>query len=172
MRLWKRLRVKKNDGWATAAAFSPDGRTVIFGNRSSIYLYDVVSGAALFTADTFTEGYERWWNCIISSVAFAPNGETFGAGSGDGKIHLWSFRSSERIHLIDAQSSVKSIAFSPDGKTLASASEDGAIRLWDVFTGTLALTMFALPEGNWLAQYPEGKFHHSEDASPYLRIGS
>ena len=94
----------------------------------------------------------------VLSVAFAPDGKTFAAGSYDGSVRLWETSSGrEMCALLGHSSHVWSVAFAPDGQTLASASADGTIRLWDVATARCLAILLPLPEG-WVAFTPDGRY--------------
>ena len=67
----------------------------------------------------------------IRSVAFSPDGRTFGVAGDDKAIHLWHVASRQEILTFsDLPDSVNQIAFSPDGQILAAALHNGTVRLW------------------------------------------
>ncbi len=73
----------------------------------------------------------------VSSLAFAPDGNTLASGSWEGTIKLWRASDGKLLKTLTGHSiSVYSVAFSPDGKILASGSRDKTIRLWRVSPST------------------------------------
>src|SRR5205823_3622923 len=75
---------------------------------------------------------------LTTPLVFAPDGQTFAAGSWDGlgndfKVQLWHVADSKLVRtLVEPTSLVKSIAFAPDGQILASAEYSGTVRWWRV----------------------------------------
>ena len=107
---------------------------------------------------------------LVSSVAFAPDGQTLASASDEGMVVLWDLADRDRprrlgLPLTGHTGTVSSVAFAPDGQTLASASFDGTVVLWDLadrdrprrlgqpltgHTGTVSSVAFA-PDGQTLA---------------------
>ena len=114
-----------------SVAFSPDGRTLASGNRSStIKLWDVASGQELRTLIGHSHS--------VTSLAFSPDGKTLASGSEDFTIRLWDVASGQELKTL--KGNIFSVAFSPDGKTLASG-DDVTVRLWDVASGRALRTL-------------------------------
>ena len=108
----------------------------------------------------------------VSSVAFAPDGQTIVSGSKDKTIRLWDlqgnaigapFRGHER--------SVMSVAFAPDGQTIVSGSLDKTIRLWDL-QGNAIGTPFQGHESTVIsvAFAPDGQTIVSGSADQTIRL--
>ena len=67
----------------------------------------------------------------VSSVAFAPDGETLAAGGGR-TVELWDVATKTKTATFKVAGYVRSVAFAPDGKTLAAGVSDNTAQLWDV----------------------------------------
>lgn len=143
-----------------AMAFAPDGKTFAFGELEttptrgneksskacSIHLYDLATGKAI---QRF-EGHEHG----VTSLAFAPDGNTLVSASRDATLRFWDLKngrlrrtvkvpdeSQKRLSSQGAYSigsgdiGVAAVSYSPDGRVLASGGYDGDIRLWSPATG-------------------------------------
>ena len=153
-----------------SVAFAPDGNTLASGSLDrTIKLWDARSGELLLSIDARGPNHKRKGHTDwVSSVAFAPDGNTLASGSGDYTIKLWDTRSGETLRTLEGhRSSVRSVAFAPDGSTLASSSRDATVKLWDARSGALLRTLeghtswvrsvvFA-PDGNTLASGSDDK---------------
>jgi RNA polymerase sigma factor (sigma-70 family) len=71
----------------------------------------------------------------VVSVAFAPNGQTFAAGTADGKLTVYETATRRKVWVYGGSAAhPAAVAYSPDGKFLAVTYADGA-RLIDAATG-------------------------------------
>ena len=115
----------------TAAAFSPDRKTVATGSddNDKVKLWEVATGKQVSALKVHAAGVFRW-----SALAYSPDGKTLAADDEEGmSIQLWNVGTGkEQAALRETEGDVTCIAFSSDGKTLASGSEDKTIKLWDV----------------------------------------
>jgi WD40 repeat protein len=103
----------------TRLAFSPDGGTLVVGERLwDIEKHQIIGGSL--------------GNFL--SFAFSPDKTTLAASDFGNSIRLWNMSPHTVVGKpIDGQAGqVYAMDFSPDGKILASGGQDTAIRLWDV----------------------------------------
>lgn len=127
--------------WATALAFSPDGRTLAVGCQDG--------GIAIWDLDSWTlqNTFGLGLNCCLG-LAFSPDGKILaschmgGPSSDDEPVRLWDWRKANRTgELNDHCGWIISLVFAPDGKTLASGSWEGEVRIWDASTHKLIRTL-------------------------------
>jgi WD40 repeat protein len=114
--------------WVTRADFSPDGRTVAFGDgRSLVRLWNTQDGSVRILL-----GHSG----MVFCVRFSPDGKILASGDEKGTIVLWDWVAGTPIRILTGhQGPIYGLAVSPDGKWLASASRDHTARLWDIHTG-------------------------------------
>jgi WD40 repeat protein len=112
--------------------FSPDGRRLAAlgcggaacEGDSTIEVWDARSGADLFSPHV---------DGLTSSIAFSPDGRLLGAGTGDGKVVLFTARNGEPVGSpIQVAEGAILISFSPDGRLFVASSSDQTATLWDV----------------------------------------
>ncbi|MGW2219921.1 nSTAND1 domain-containing NTPase [Nonomuraea sp. NPDC001684] len=118
----------------SAAAFSPDGRTVArVGATGGLQLDDVTTGQTRLALPSGPGLAGQ------SALAFSPDGRTLatgGGGYGDTTVRLWNVADGRlKSEQIGHKLRVNALAFSPDGRILASSGGDGVVRLWDVASG-------------------------------------
>jgi WD40 repeat protein len=114
------------NGTYNAAAFSPDGCTVVFGSQDhGIHVWDTATG----TQRSIINGHSDW----VTAVAFSRDGQFLVSGSADNTIMVWNFSTGAQQpdYVLKGHSDiVKSVAFSPDTKLVVSTSDDGTMRVW------------------------------------------
>jgi serine/threonine protein kinase len=140
-----------------AAAFSPDGGTILTG--TGLFPLDPKTGARVPAGggahlwDTRTGrpvGAALPHPAVVDAVAFSPDGKKFATGSWEGTARLWQTETRQPLgQPLPHRGAVKAVVFSPDGRLLAAggmvvgknartqAAEitGGEARLWDVTTG-------------------------------------
>ena len=110
-----------------AAAFSPDGKTVLTGGDDrTARLWDTATGKPIGSP----LNHPGVW-----TVAYGPDGKTVLTGGGDGTAQWWNSATGRPLGKpIRHRLKVRSVAFSPDGRTVLTGSEDKTARLWDAVT--------------------------------------
>lgn len=147
------------------AAFSPDGKLVMFGE----YVCETQSGKLVVQLPEYQAAYAGsafspdgrltassssdkviklrepgTWRELMTltgvteeamGINFSPDGRYLAAGDWGNTVHIWDVTNGQAQTLRGHRGPVHEVCFSPDGKMLASASVDFTIKLWDVATG-------------------------------------
>jgi WD40 repeat protein len=101
-----------------AAAFSPDGRTVLTSSPGAARLWGAADGTPMFLG------------VPLVAAAFSPDGKVILTGGVDGAARLWGAADGTPVgRTIQHETPVKFVAFSPDGKTFLTATEY-EVRVW------------------------------------------
>ena len=129
--------------------FSPDKRTLAFGQKEDIYLWEFTTGEQ----KGILTGHTDW----IDNIVFSPDGATLVSADSNETIRLWDVETATYSTILNSyDSEISKLLFSPDGKTLIILDQDDHIRLWDVDTGTEKLVIDT-PTFNCIAISPDGK---------------
>src|SRR5262249_51166690 len=123
----------------TAAAFHPDGRTVLIGTgknelqpgqstgRGEVRLWSVADGSSIPCKITHQD--------MIVALAYSPDGRTILTGSRDRTARLWEAATGRPIGPpLQHQWMIGKVAFSSDCK-VALTADHATTRLWNVATG-------------------------------------
>jgi WD40 repeat protein len=114
------------EGYWPLLAFSPDGSLLALAG-TSLDLRRTSDLALVKSLGLANQEIE------LTSLAFAPDGETLAAGMRDGGIWMWEVSTGDELAWLEGHTlSVTGLAFTPDGRGLVSSSEDGTLRLWGV----------------------------------------
>jgi len=122
----------------SAAAFSADGRRVVWGTYpGTVRLWNLDTGKEMqhFSADS-----EGNFMGALGSVAISQDGRRLLAASNEGNARVWDVETGKELQRFAASSpgtnrTVNCAAFSPDGSGVLTASDDQTARLWDVQSG-------------------------------------
>jgi WD40 repeat protein len=119
--------------WATALAFSPDGRRLAVGTADgSVELWDVGDARRRVRLPLPPQTPARY----VAALAFSPDGGRLAAACWDGTVKLWDVAARALVRVVRGHASwARAVAFSPDGRLLASGGRDHIARIWDVETG-------------------------------------
>jgi WD40 repeat protein len=134
-------------------AFSPDGRRLVWGNRSpggGGQVLDPATGKELLRFGADGEEFHL--------AAYHPDGRTFVAVSDRSGMGMYDAATGKSLRaLARAGLNVQALAFSPDGKRLATAvagDPDDDVRVWDTASWKVVLTV---PKSGAVAFSPDGK---------------
>jgi WD40 repeat protein len=120
----------RHEGYLSAVAVSPDGRTILTGGFDrTARLWEAATGRPIGDPLRHEEA--------IVAVAFSPDGNTALAG-GTWTTRRWEVATRRPVggplrH--EADGAVSALAFSPDAKTVVTGRSDGALQWWDVSAG-------------------------------------
>jgi WD40 repeat protein len=111
----------------SALAFSPDGKKLLTGTRSSIRVWDAATGRheRVLTRDV------QW----VYSLAFSPDGKRLASGGGspsgnrNDSTRVWDAATGNMLRNVANSNDGRRVGWSADGKTLAVAGE--GVRLWN-----------------------------------------
>ncbi len=114
-------RMKKHTDWVTAMSFTPDGKTLITGDRAGGLVAWDSRGHELQSISAH-KGAITAVTCFGSAVATA---------SEDGSVKFWNLEDGTERKSWDAHpGGVTDAAFAPDG-TLVTSGRDRMVKLWD-----------------------------------------
>jgi WD40 repeat protein len=123
-------RLVAHDGGTAAAAFSPDGRTLVSGGFGDgrVLRWDTATWEPI--GEPLAKGLQR-----VFALAFSPDGSMFAAGGYDGSVIVWDTSSWKRLHEVTIDDLVLSLAFSPDERVLAAGTSAGQVEFVDLGAG-------------------------------------
>jgi roadblock/LC7 domain-containing protein len=122
-----RLVRELTDDYASAVAFSPDGRTLAAaaGYRGTLVQFDVATGKRL---QSYAGGG--------GAPAFSPDGRLV-ASAGPSALVVWEAATARPVLSLTGGGGLDLPVFSPDGRLLGTAGNDLTVRLWEVRSGAL-----------------------------------
>jgi WD40 repeat protein len=113
----------------TAAAFNPDGRTVVTVSADGrVHVWDALTGSPL--------GEPLSHPGSVTAVGFRPDGKILVTGGADGTVRFWNATTWNPLGIeLRHGGKVLAVAFGTDDHTVATAGSDGTAQLWDAETG-------------------------------------
>lgn len=109
------------------AAFTPDGKKVLFGGGTTLKFWDVRLHRQLSTLEN---------HGFVDCAALSHDGKVAVSAGSSGVINVWDVDSGRLIRSLEGhRNTVFSLSFAPDGRTVAAGDADGIIKLWDISTG-------------------------------------
>jgi WD40 repeat protein len=134
---YPRLAVTLPQNGIVASAFTPDGGTLVTGDKSGAVRFWSHDGRPL--SPPLSTGSPH----AVQSVAVSPDGRLAAFGGGDGRLELWSVPKHRRLGppldngskgngIETTLRAVNALAFSGDGKRLAVGRFDSHVEVWDV----------------------------------------
>jgi len=148
---WTRKFLFKDD-WGRNVAFSRDGHWLMAEGRSTIKVWDLLTGRAL---DGFL--HQEWGE--YPSFAFGV-GDDFASSDSIGGLKLWSLAKGRLLRTLNRGSSSPSAqAISPDATRFAIGRSDGNIVVWSAEAGRPIATYSGSATGiSALSFSPDAKF--------------
>lgn len=126
----KQLGIYLKDMPIHSAKFINDGKDILaVGERKYFYQYDIPTGTVQ-KIQTLCREEEKTFRKFVSSV----NGEQLGFLGDNGKIHLLSARSKQKIGFLKMNAQVRDGAFTADGTQMLTIGGDGLVYRWDLRT--------------------------------------
>lgn len=141
-------------------AFSPDGKTIISGHlyaegketdhgfEYEVHSWNVETGELLGSFGELREMHKN----SITTLCFAPSGETVVSADWQGVIKLWDLEKRRFIREFAGHTDkILSIAYRSNGTQLITASRDKTLRVWEIETGK-CLHMFDVSAVSCISQ--------------------
>ena len=109
------------DWTMTVVAFSPNKKTIAYGNPQEVRLWDINAGLELFRFDTELP--------FIGKLVFSLDGQRLAMTGTSGALQVWNVETPHESPILAITEKANAMAFSPDGAILAVVSSQ-EIYLW------------------------------------------
>ncbi|MFF0410506.1 protein kinase [Kitasatospora sp. NPDC004745] len=168
-------RNQKKAGYANLA-YSPDGRTLAYSANRVITVWDVGSRTLVTTITNPIEHPAFEADGEVLCMAFARDGRTVVATTGQDRqslLRFWDARQGRLLATVEnAGDGAIALAVSPDGKVLATASR-GEVKVWDITTRAVVETLpFPSNPVSALAFSPDGGLLAGAEQDGRVRVWS
>jgi formylglycine-generating enzyme required for sulfatase activity/WD40 repeat protein len=115
--------------WAKAAAFSPDGGKLLYGDGGFAVLWDIEAESEAWRSGDDERSSQ------VSSVAISADGRRVATSTIGGPIHLRDAATGTLLGSLVGHPKSSAIAFTPDGRHLVSGNDvDKTLAVWSVET--------------------------------------
>jgi len=111
-----------------AYSFSPDGKTFLTTNYSSVNIWNTATGLRIHSLQLEDE--------MITGAAYSPNGR-YMIAKGIQEIGIWDIENNTAFHSIKTTNTFKKAYFNKDGKYLVAIEDIGAAAVYETATGNL-----------------------------------
>jgi hypothetical protein len=93
--------------------------------------------------------------CVVSSLAFTPDGSKLAAGMREGPVWVWDIATNTKIMELKHDLAIYSVQFSQDGSKLMTCAGKGTITMWDLSATEVPLVCFetSRPSAVWATAY-------------------
>jgi WD40 repeat protein len=146
--------------------FSPDGTRFLISAEEGVSIWDLASGARIFSADPGSDAdwsvdgsqvfigrgdsvdvvdiasgsIVRTMKVPSESLQLFPGGDRLLTSAG-GEAYISDARTGLVVHQMSGIGSTKHVAVSPDGRYVATGAQDKTAKVWDAQTGELVQTL-------------------------------
>src|SRR5262245_23809180 len=122
----KLIRILPHPGAVNAAAFSPDGQTLLTAGQNEGRLWDVATGRLRARLSH---------NASVFRAIFSADGSLALTADARGTAQVWNAATGQRLSHAQFEGGIYAAAFSGDGKVVFSAGQDKFAHAWDTRTG-------------------------------------
>jgi len=142
--------------WCTAAAWSPDGTTVVTGGANGrLAVWNVRDPDHPQRLAVSGERHAG----TVNTIAVSQDGRTVASGGDDGELRLWSIESGELrpigVYRHERGSTVRTLTFADDGRRLVSAGDGQSLLVWNssdpAHIGPIGAAIGVAGAGRWYA---------------------
>jgi RNA polymerase sigma factor (sigma-70 family) len=107
-----------------AAAFSPDGKMVVYGGRGGPRMIDGQTGQIV---RQFGQG-----DGDVTALAFFPDGGKLAVADGGKAARIVDLTTGKEDKAFEGKKAIRTLALAPDGQCVAIAREGGELQVWHV----------------------------------------